>query len=210
MATPSYETVTAMIAPALFLTATGSLIISTATRMGRIVDCIRVLVELCHRMGRGDEAFDFPEVRRRHALDELRHLQDRSDRAMAAVTMLYMAFGSFSATSMVIAIDSVVGHRIVALPALFAATGVVLLLIACVNLVIEARTALRSNDMEVRFFHKFEGLREAAGATTPDAGQLWSSARRLLSEFRLPIAPESRRGGRPGSGPARWLATEHR
>lgn len=172
MATPSYETVTAMIAPALFLTATGSLIISTATRMGRIVDRIRVLVELCHRMGRGDEAFDFPEVRRRHALDELRHLQDRSDRAMAAVTMLYMAFGSFSATSMVIAIDSVVGHRIVALPALFAATGVVLLLIACVNLVIEARTALRSNDMEVRFFHEFEGLREAAGATTPDAGQL--------------------------------------
>ena len=38
MATPSYETVTAMIAPALFVTVTGSLIISTATRMGRIVE----------------------------------------------------------------------------------------------------------------------------------------------------------------------------
>jgi hypothetical protein len=91
---------------------------------------------------------------------------------MAAVTMLYMAFGLFSATSIVIAIDSVIGHRIVALPALLAATGVGLLLVACVNLVIEARTALRSNDMEVRFFHELEGLREYAAATTPDAGQL--------------------------------------
>ncbi|MBV8318241.1 MAG: DUF2721 domain-containing protein [Planctomycetaceae bacterium] len=172
MATPTYETVTAMIAPALFLTAAGSLIISTATRMGRIVDRIRALVEMCHRMSRGDEVFDYPEVRRRHALDELRHLQGRSDRAMAAVTMLYMAFGSFSATSIVIAIDSVIGHRIVALPTLFAATGVFLLLIACVNLVIEARTALRSNDMEMRFFHELEGLRTAAPATRPAPGEL--------------------------------------
>ena len=154
------------------MTATGSLIISTAMRMGRIVDRIRLLVERCHQLRRRNEIFDFPEVRRRHALDELQHLEGRSNRIMAAVTMLYMAFGSFSATSIVIAIDSVIGHRIVALPTLFAATGVFLLLIACVNLVIEARTALRSNDMEMRFFHELEGLRTAAPATRPAPGEL--------------------------------------
>ena len=154
-----YEPVTEMIAPALFLTATGSLIISTATRMGRIVDRIRVLVESCDRSKRGDEPIDFPDVQHRHALDELRRLQSRSDRAMAAVTTLYMAFASFAATSMVIAIDSVVGHRIAAVPTLFAIGGVGLLLAASVNLVLEARTALRSNGREVQFFHELERLR---------------------------------------------------
>ena len=106
-----YATVTAMIAPALFLTATASLMISTATRIARIVDRIRVLVEMCDRSRRGDNELDFPEVRRKHALDELRRLQSRSDRAIAAVTLLYTAFGSFAATSMAIAIDSLTGHR---------------------------------------------------------------------------------------------------
>jgi hypothetical protein len=173
MTTPTYETVTAMIAPALFLTATGSLIISTAARMGGILDRIRLLVERYERMRPEEEDIDFPEVRRKHTLDELRCLQDRSDRAMVAVTMLYMAFGSFAATSMVIAIDSVIGHRIAAMPTLFAIAGVGLLLVACYNLVIEARTALQSNDMEVRFFHELEGLRRAAArAVAPDTGQL--------------------------------------
>ena len=154
-----YETVAAMIAPALFLTATASLMISTATRMGRIVDRIRVLVETCDRMRREDDVTEFPEVRRKHALAELRRLQGRSDRAMAAVTLLYTAFGCFAATSMTIAIDSVTGHRIASLPTLFAIVGVALLLAASVNLVVEARTALRSNDLEVQFFFELERLR---------------------------------------------------
>ena len=154
-----YETVAAMIAPALFLTATASLMISTATRMARIVDRIRVLVAMCDRSRRGDPPLDFPEERRKHALDELRRLQGRSDRAMAAVTLLYLAFGSFAATSMAIAIDSVTGHRIGAVPTLFAFAGVALLLAASMNLVLEARSALRSNDMEVQFFFELERLR---------------------------------------------------
>ena len=147
-----YETVAAMIAPALFLTATASLMISTATRMARIVNRIRALVATCDRSKRGDDVLDFPEVRRKHALDELRRLQRRSDRAMAAVTLLYTAFGSFAATSMAIAIDSMTGHRFPAAPTLFAIAGVALLLAASANLVVEARTALESNDLEVQFF----------------------------------------------------------
>src|SRR5216684_3784246 len=90
-------TVTAMIAPALFLTATGSLLISTSNRIGRIVDRIRALVILC---GSGQlEQLDFFEQRRKYAFDALRHLQWRSNRALVAVTMLYVAFGAFAATS---------------------------------------------------------------------------------------------------------------
>ena len=166
VATPTYDTVTAMIAPALFLTATGSLIISTATRMGRIVDRIRVLVELSDRLRQGDATLDFPELRRLHTLEALQHLQWRSNRVMIAVTMLYLAFSSFSATSMVIALDSITGQHLTALPTFFAAAGVGFLLVACGNLVIEARAALRSNGMEVRFFIELEKRREATDKQT--------------------------------------------
>jgi hypothetical protein len=78
---------------------------------------------------------------------------------MAAVTLLYMAFGSFAATSMVIAVDSIIGHRIESVPTFFAFAGVVFLLTASMNLVVEARSALKSNDMEVQFFFELERLR---------------------------------------------------
>lgn len=165
MATPSYDTVAAMIAPALFLTATGSLIMSTASRIGRIVDRIRALVDLCDRLRKEDNALDFPELRRAHAEEALRRLQWRSDRAMFAVTMLYMSFSAFAATSLTIALDSVTGQYVAFLPTALAAVGVALLLGACLNLVREARAGLRSNDAEVRFFHELERLR--ASAKTP-------------------------------------------
>jgi len=153
-----------MIAPALFLTATASLLISTSSRIGRIVDRIRALVILCES---GQlEQLDFVEHRRKHAVDSLRHLQWRSNRAAVAVTMLYLAFSAFAATSMMIALDSLTGHSLDALPVICAVAGVGLLLVACVNLVLEARSSLRGNDREVSFFWQLERLREKATKST--------------------------------------------
>lgn len=166
MTETAYATVAAMIAPALFLTATASLMISTATRIARIVDRIRFLLNACDSSQRGNQVLDFADARRSHALTELRCLQSRSDRAIAAVTFLYMAFGSFAATSLAIAVDSLLGHRITAAPTLFAIAGVALLLAASLNLVVEARSALRSNAVEVQCFFELERLREKA--TRPD------------------------------------------
>lgn len=159
----TYATVAAMLAPALFLTATGSLIISTAQRIGRIVDRIRELVALCDRLRKGDDLLDYPELRRQHALESLRRLQWRSDRASIAVTLLYLAFSAFAATSLLIALDSVTGLHLEGVPTAVAAVGVGLLLGACLNLVREARAALRSNGAELKFFHELEALR-AGGA----------------------------------------------
>ena len=158
------DTVAAMIAPALFLTATGSLLISTSNRIGRIVDRIRVLVTLCE--GGQLEQLDFPDRRRQHAVEELIHLQSRSNRVSAAVTMLYLAFSAFAATSMLIAINSVTGNHIEGLPVVCAVAGVGLLLVACINLVLEARGSLQGNRREVAFFHELEGLRAKVGADT--------------------------------------------
>jgi hypothetical protein len=154
------ETVTAMIAPALFATATGSLLISTANRISRIVDRIRSVVAVCEN---GQlKQLDFAEERRQHALDELRHLHWRSNRASLAVTMLYMACCAFATTSMMIGINSISGHSLDALPVLCAVAGVGLLIVACVNLVLEARISLQGNDREVPFFSELESLRKQA------------------------------------------------
>ena len=105
------------------------------------------------------ERLDFSEQRRKHAVDELKHLHARSNRVAIAVTMLYMAFGAFAATSMMIAINAMTGHYLEALPVICAVAGVGLLIVACVNLVLEARSSLQGNDREVNFFHELESLR---------------------------------------------------
>ena len=160
MAQEMNNTVTAMIAPALFLTATGSLLISTSNRIGRIVDRIRAIVTMCES---GEfEKLDFSSHRRKHAIDELHHLHTRSNRVMAAVTMLYLAFSAFAATSMMIAINSIIGHFLDALPVMCAVAGVGLLLVACVNLVFEARSSLQGNEREMKFFYELESLRSSS------------------------------------------------
>jgi hypothetical protein len=122
------ETVAAMIAPALFLTATGSLLISTSNRIARIVDRIRALV-----------------------------------------TLLYMAFTAFAGTSLVIGLKSAMGSFLDALPPVFAVTGVALLFVACIYLVLEARSSLKGNDRELQFFDELERLRAEARSNAEPA-----------------------------------------
>jgi hypothetical protein len=182
------NTVTAMIAPALFLTATGSLLISTSNRMGRIVDRIRAIVSMCES---GQlEQLDFSSYRRKHAIDELRHLHTRSNRVMVAVTMLYMALSAFAATSMAIAINLIAGHFLDALPVVCAVTGVGLLLVACINLVLEARSSLHGNDREVKFFYELERLRTESGhrdaRTTDPRGEIDEPSNDRAASVRNP------------------------
>ena len=55
----TYNALSAMITPAIFLTANASLIISTSNRMSRVVDRIRVLNDLADKLGRGMTDLDF-------------------------------------------------------------------------------------------------------------------------------------------------------
>ena len=71
IAPPNYSTLTAMITPAFFMTATGSLIISTSNRMSRIVDRIRQLNEQADSLSRGKLDLDFPAERLEHLAVQL-------------------------------------------------------------------------------------------------------------------------------------------
>jgi hypothetical protein len=160
LAPANYQTLSAMITPALFLTANGSLIISTSNRMSRVVDRIRVLNDLADSLGLGASELDFPTERRAHIREELRRLQGRGNRIRNALSLLYLAFGSFVGTSLTLALDVLLGNRLVAVPTGLAIVGVALMLGASVNLVAEARAALRGNRAEIAFFERLQRWRE--------------------------------------------------
>ena len=148
----SYATLSAMLTPAIFMTANGSLIISTSNRLSRILDRIRGLNDLADRLDRGATELDYPELRRIEAEEEIRNLVWRSDVVRYALTYLYVAFSAFVATSLTLALDVWLANRLPALPTLLAIAGVTLLLLASLNLTREARRALESNRREVKFY----------------------------------------------------------
>ena len=156
----TYGALTAMITPAIFMTANASLIISTSNRVSRVVDRIRVLNDQADKLDRGVTDLDFPDRRLEHFHDQMRRLERRSDRLRFALTALYLAFTLFVGTSLTLAIDTMLNNWLVALPTLLAVVGVGLLLFASVNLVLEALEALRSNRLETRFYRDLHQYRQ--------------------------------------------------
>ena len=156
----TYVALSAMITPAIFLTANASLIVSTSNRVSRVVDRIRVLNDLVDNIGRGATDFDFASERSEHAQDQIKRLEWRSNRLRFALTALYLAFSSFVGTSLTLAIDAVLAHWLIALPTFLAVLGVCLLLFASVNLVFEALEALKSNRLEIGFFRQLHTRRQ--------------------------------------------------
>ncbi len=157
----TYGALTAMITPAIFMTANASLIISTSNRVSRVVDRIRVLNDLADRIDRGLTDLDLPAQRLDHIHEQMRRLERRSDRLRFAMTALYLAFTTFVGTSLTLAIDAMLQNWLVALPTLLAVIGVGLLLFASVNLVLEALEALRGNRLEMDFYRELHRLRHA-------------------------------------------------
>jgi len=162
-APPSYATLSAMITPAIFLTANGSLIISTSNRMSRIVDRIRVLNDRGDELCRGVAGLDFIPERRAHVADQLDRLQYRSDRVRYALSMLYLSFAAFVGTSLTLAVDALLESNLAAVPTALSIGGVGLMLLACIQLVREAHAALRSNRLEITFFRDLQRRREVQG-----------------------------------------------
>ncbi len=157
----TYGALTAMITPAIFMTANASLIISTSNRVSRVVDRIRILNDLADKLDRGLTDLDLPAQRLDHIHDQMRRLERRSDRLRFALTALYLAFTTFVGTSLALAIDAMLQNWLIALPTLLAVIGVALLLFASVNLVLEALEALRSNRLETSFYRELHQLRHA-------------------------------------------------
>jgi hypothetical protein len=160
----TYTTLSAMITPALFMTANGSLIISTSNRMSRIVDRIRQLNLEADELCRGTSRLDFVDDRLEHVTVQLNRMTTRSDLIRFALTLLYLAMAMYVGTSLTMAVDALLGNNLVVVPTTLAIAGVSLMLAACVQLTREAHVALRNNRLEILFYQK---LRNQRGCPSP-------------------------------------------
>jgi hypothetical protein len=131
-----YPMLTAMLAPALFLTATGSLLLNANNRLARISDRLRQ--ELAHLI-------DNPGPRSSAIRNAL--LRRRAHTVLAAIRMLHLALCSFVATSLTIGLESVIGSGLKFVPSGLAVVGVTLMLGGGVQLWREANMAVRSLDL---------------------------------------------------------------
>src|SRR2546429_8949476 len=108
----SLAVLTAMITPAVLISASGTMILSTSSRLGRVVDRVRSLSDLLPELSRRDSEIDFLEERRAMLFDQLDKLTSRSRLLQRALTTFYLAVGVFVATSVAIGVVSIFGaHR---------------------------------------------------------------------------------------------------
>jgi hypothetical protein len=135
-----YQVLTSLLAPALLMAATGSLLVSANNRLARVVDRLRSLIKL----------WNGASVERRASLDQqIERHRRRSRYVLHACVMLYVAVGSFVGTSLALAVDEFSGSRLPILPTALALIGVLCLLVACVYMGLEVTLAVRSFDEEL-------------------------------------------------------------
>src|SRR5947209_7769401 len=89
----SLAVLTAMITPAVLISASGTMILSTSTRLGRVVDRVRSLSDRLQELAGGKSSDEFAEERRVMLYDQLDKLTSRSRLLQRALTTFYLAVG---------------------------------------------------------------------------------------------------------------------
>ncbi len=140
----------AMITPAVLISACGTLIFSTSNRLGRIVDRVRELGRLLQQLAASDEPAEFKDERRHEFDRQLSSHTIRTQLIQRALNSFYAAVGAFVATAMAIAVAALL-PAIGWLPTALGIAGILILFHGCVLLIAEARMALRSLTQEMAF-----------------------------------------------------------
>src|SRR5690606_14605900 len=146
-----YAILTAMLAPAFFLTATAALLGSANARLSRIIDRARNLLKDL-------AASDEPEER---AMLEKRIVvqRRRSRLILPASQLLYVAISCFRATSLLVAGDSFFNPVCGPWPTIMAVLGVLSMFSSGLLLASEASLAVRAVNDEMDDAHRFANRR---------------------------------------------------
>jgi hypothetical protein len=148
---------TAMITPALLVSACGSLILSTSTRLGRVVDRVRALSAWMEDFVRSEdnEKLALFEERIRTNFVQMDLLTSRARLLQRAMVCFYISLAFFVLTSVAIGIVAFMSGRYSGLPVGTGFVGAVLLLYGCVLLIFETRLALQTIHHEMDFIWHF-------------------------------------------------------
>ena len=147
----SLGVLTAMITPAVLISASGTMILSTSTRLGRVVDRVRSLSDRVRQLTASEDHPEFFEEERAMVFDQLDKLTSRSRLLQRALTAFYLAVGVFVATSVAIGVVAFSHARGSWVPVVMGLIGACFLFYGSMLAVFEARLALSTTHAEMDF-----------------------------------------------------------
>jgi len=145
---------TAMITPAVLISACGALILSTSTRLGRVVDRVRALTEKFEELAHGEQEGEMVGERRAVIFYQLDKLTSRARYLQRSMVVFYIALGLFVATSVAIGVVAFAGMIWGVLPVITGLLGASFLFYGSIILIFEARLALSTITSEMDFLWK--------------------------------------------------------
>jgi threonine/homoserine/homoserine lactone efflux protein len=146
------EFLTAMVTPALLISATGSLVLSTSTRLGRVVDRVRQLEERLSLLIYVENKDDVPlyDERVETVVDLLDKVTSRSRILQRAMAAFYYGLGFFILTSVTIAVAAFLpAYRLVPIPV--GVIGIIFLFYGSILMLRETRMATATVNAEMDF-----------------------------------------------------------
>ena len=146
------EFLTAMVTPALLISATGSLVLSTSTRLGRVIDRVRQLEERLSGLIYLEHKEEVPlyEKRVEVIVDLLDKVTSRSRILQRALAAFYYGLGMFVLTSVTIAIAAFFSsYRWLPIP--IGVVGIMFLFWGSMQMVRETRMATSTVNAEMDF-----------------------------------------------------------
>lgn len=143
---------TAMITPAVLISACGSMILSTSSRLGRVVDRVRALSEKLEEISQLSPQTELTKERQAAIFTQLDKLTSRARLLQRCMVTFYLSLGAFVATSVAIGIVAVAGYSGYTLaPVICGLIGAVFLFYGSMLLIFEARLALSTIHAEMDF-----------------------------------------------------------
>lgn len=158
------QVLSAMITPAVLISAAGTLVLSTSNRLSRVTDRIRALAaeaeKLQNNAGHTDLLVQMRQTKRQNIADQLVWLSKRLLLLRTAMTTLYAAIGILVTTSIAVGITALFQWRYGWVTVVLGMGGASALLYGSLLLVREARLAVGSTMHELAFVR--EAVREKA------------------------------------------------
>jgi hypothetical protein len=156
----------AMITPAILISACGTLILSTSNRLGRVVDRVRDLADKFEHPS-GGVLSKQQAAKRSMVFDQLDLFTDRARLLQRTLTSFYLAIGFFVLTTVDIGIADTAGaHRLSLVAIILGLIGSSFLCYGSVLLILEARLAFVTTKREMDFLRGL-GQRYASNEEVP-------------------------------------------
>jgi hypothetical protein len=150
--TSAITVLTAMITPAVLISACGSMILSTSVRLGRVVDRVRSLSDRLEEIVTDQRDRELSKERQAVIFEQLDKLTSRARILQRCMVTFYLSLGAFVATSVAIGVVALFASpRYTPVPVIFGIMGALFLFYGSMLLILEARLALSTIHAEMDF-----------------------------------------------------------